>query len=63
MGTKFDSANDSKLVSYLDANGLYVWTMSKQLPTCGFKWMTERDLEDWKHMSCILEVYLEYPKT
>ena len=26
-----------------------------------FKWMTDNELEDWKHLSCFLEVDLEYP--
>ena len=33
----FDPAKDSKFISYLDANNLYGWAMSKQLPTFGFK--------------------------
>ena len=36
--------------------------MSKPLPTKGFKWMSEAELQDWKNHSCILEVDLEYPK-
>ena len=28
----------------------------------GFKWMTDNELDDWKHLSCFLEVDLEYPK-
>ena len=36
MGTVFDPAEESKFISYLDANNLYVWEMSKQLPTSGF---------------------------
>ena len=32
------------------------------LPTKGFKWMTEEELQDWKNYTCILEVDLEYPK-
>ena len=36
--------------------------MSKQLPTSGFKWMTYNELDDWKHLSCFLEVDLEYPE-
>ena len=32
MGTEFDPAEESKFVSYLDAN----WAMSKQLPSSGF---------------------------
>ena len=62
MGTEFDSAEESKFISYLDANNLYGWAMSKQLPTSGFKWMTDDELDDWKHLSCILEVDLEYPE-
>ena len=42
------------------ANNLYGWTMSRQLPTSGFKWMTGDELDDWKHLSCILEVDLDY---
>ena len=36
--------------------------MSKQLPTSGFKWMTDDERDDWKNLSCILEVDLDYPK-
>ena len=36
--------------------------MSKQLPTSWFEWMTDDELHDWKHLSCILEVDLEYPE-
>ena len=62
MGTEFDPADESKFISYLDASNLYGWTMSKQLPTSGFKWMTDHELDDWKHLSCFLEVDLEYPE-
>ena len=60
MGTEFDPAEESKFISYLDANNLYGWAMSKQLPTSGFNWMTDNELDDWKHLSCFLEVDLEY---
>ena len=46
MGTEFDSAEETKFISYLDANNLYGWAMSKQLPTSGFYWMTDNELED-----------------
>ena len=55
MGAEFDPTKESKLISYLDANNLYGWEMSKQLPTSGFKWMTDDKLGDWKHLSCILK--------
>ena len=38
MGTAFDLTKDSKFISYLDADNLYGWTMSKQLSTSGFEW-------------------------
>ena len=36
MGAEFDSAKESKFISYLDANNLYGWAMSKTHPTSGF---------------------------
>ena len=36
MGTEFDPTKDSRFISYLDANNLYGWEMSKQLPKSGF---------------------------
>ena len=62
MGAEFDPAMKSKFISYLDANNFYGWAMSKQLPTSGFEWITDDELDDWKHQSCILEVDLEYPE-
>ena len=61
MGTEFYPVKEAKLISYLDANNLYGWAMSKKLPTSGFEWMTDDEL-DWKHLSCFLEVDLEYPE-
>ena len=61
MGTEFDPTNDSRFISYLDANKVYGWAMSKQLSTSGFKWMTDDEFDDWKHLCCILEVDLDYP--
>ena len=62
MGTEFDPAEESKFISYLDANNLYGWAMSKKLQTSGFEWMTDNELDDWKHLSYFLEVDLEYPE-
>ena len=60
VGTEFDPAEETKFISYLDVNNLYGWAMSKQLLTSGFKSMTDNELDDWKHLSCFLEVDLEY---
>ena len=46
MGTELDPTKDCKLISFLDANNLYGWAMSKQLPTPGFEWMTDNELDD-----------------
>ena len=61
MGAEFDPTKDCKFISYLDANNLYGWAMSKNLATSGCKKMTDDELDDWKHLSCFLEVDLEYP--
>jgi len=61
--TKYDPNSPTKYLTYLDANNLYGWAMSKPLPTHGFRWMTAKDLSSWKKHSCILEVDLEYPST
>ena len=60
MGADFDVDKETKFISYLDANNLYGWAMSKQLSTSGFEWMIDDELDDWKHLNCILEVDLEY---
>ena len=62
MGSKFDNTEQTRFISYLDANNLYGWAMSKPLPTHGFKWMDDAEKETWKSVPCILEVDLEYPE-
>jgi len=67
MGNKCDETKRSKYLTYLDANNLYGWAMSQDLPTGGYDWMTERELTNWRTFSkgkgvgSILEVDLEYP--
>ena len=62
MGAEFDRSEESKFISYLDVNGLYSWAMSEPLPTSGFEQMTDDEIDDWKPLSCILDVDLEYPE-
>ena len=71
MNEGFNKNKPSKYLMYLDANNLYGWAMSKKLPTHGFKWLTNGEMEKlynnqefntWIKMPCILEVDLEYPK-
>ena len=35
----YNPDEESSYIQYLDANNLYGWAMSLQLPTHGFKWM------------------------
>ena len=71
----YNPDNESTFIQYLDANNLYGWAMSQQLPTHGFKWM--KDITEEKVMEIlekanhsmsnlgrkgyIFEVDLEYP--
>ena len=67
---EYDEKAPSKYIMYLDANNLYGWAMSQYLPTGGFRWMTDKqinniDLAKYYENSekgLILEVDLEYPK-
>ena len=63
VGKSFIKKEPSKYITYLDANNLYGWAMSRSLPTHDFKWMKVNDLEIWEKHSCILKVDLEHPKS
>ena len=66
----FNNNEKSSYIQYLDANNLYGWAMSKKLPTNGFKWIFNNEINkdfiknynenDTK--GYILEVDVEYPK-
>ena len=63
----YDPKQESKPIIQFDANNLYGYTISKFLPTSGFKWIDpqEFDLNEYSRNSqkgCVLEVDLEYPK-
>ena len=60
MGEEYDPSQPAKYVTYLDANNLYGWAMSKPLPTGNFNWM--ENCNNWRKLPCILEVDLEYSK-
>ena len=67
-GEEYDPSKPSTYIQYLDANNLYGWAMSKELPTHGFRWMSPSQLENWERYcakvgrGCVLEVDLEYPQ-
>ena len=67
---KYDDKATSKYIFYLDCNNLYGDSMSRYLPTGGFRWMTQKQIdkinlamykEDSKK-GLIIEVDLEYPE-
>ena len=60
MGEEYDPSQPSKYITYLEANNLYGWAMSKPRPISNFKWM--KNLNNWRNRPCILEVDLEYPE-
>jgi len=47
MGEKFDPNEEPRFIQYLDANNLYGWAMSEPHPVRDFKWMDEKEKENW----------------
>ena len=60
---------ESKFITYLDANNLYGWAMSRYLPYCELKWLNEKEIdkfclnsiEENSPVGYILEADLKYP--
>ena len=67
---EYDEKAPSKYIMYLDANILYGWAMSQYLPTGGFRWMTEKQInkinlamyKENSEKGFIAKVDLEYPE-
>ena len=67
---EYDEKAPSKYIMYLDTNILYGWAMSQYLSIGGFRWLTEKeinniDLTKYKEdnkKGVILEVDLQYPQ-
>ena len=65
----YDSSKSSKYITYLDANNLYGWAMSRPLPNGGFDWLTDdqinsldvMNIPDDSDIGYMLEVDLKYP--
>ena len=72
----YNPNEESSYIQYLDANNLYGWAMSQQLPTHGFKWMrnltkeslmeilekANHSMSNHGRKGYIFEVDLEYPE-
>ena len=73
----YNSEKKSKFIQYLDANNLYGWAMTQNLPTHGFKWIKDltkeklfkilneinNSMSNKGKMGYIFEVDLEYPSS
>ena len=65
----YDSNEESKYITYFDANNLYGWAMSQYLPYSEFKWLNQKEISDFcsnsitknSSIGYILEIDLEYP--
>ena len=42
---EYDSQKPNSYLMYLDANNLYGWAMSQILPTHGFRWLNDEEIE------------------
>ena len=66
----FDESKPSTFIQYLDANNLYGWAMSQNLPTDGFKWIDVDKSKVLKllekkdtNQGFIFEVDIDYPES
>ena len=41
----YDDSKPCKYITYLDANNLYGWEMSQQLPSSEFKWLNKKEID------------------
>ena len=67
MGDRFNPSEESSYLQYLDANNLYRWSMSQQLPTGRFRWVDVKPdeisgLAKVKDKGYLLEVDVSYPR-
>ena len=42
----YDKNEESSYIQYLDANNLYGWAMSQNLPVNGFKWVENNEINE-----------------
>ena len=66
---KYSKSDDNTKIMYWDANNLYGWAMIQDLPYCGFKFLSQKEIDEFSlnvsensPIGYILEVDLEYCK-
>ena len=46
--TDYDNSEESIFITYLDANNLYGWALSKYVPYGGFEWLSPEEIKNFK---------------
>ena len=46
--TGYDNSEESIFITYLDANNLYGWALSKYVPYGGFEWLSPEEIKNFK---------------
>ena len=68
----YDKNKESSFLTYVDANNLYGWAMSRKLPVDGFKWVDDlsmftedfiKSYDEEGDVGYLLVVDIGYPKT
>ena len=68
----YDKNKESSFLTYVDANNMYGWGMSKKLPVDGFKWVDDlsmftedfiKSYDEEGDVGYLLVANIEYPKT
>ena len=69
ISRRYSKSDQNKKIMYWDGNNLYGWAMIQDLPYSGFKWLNNKEINDFDFnisekspIGYILEVDLEYCK-
>ena len=65
----YNSSEESKYITYLDANSLYGWEMKQYFLYCGFEWLNQKEIDKFdvspidenNSIGYILQADIEYP--
>ena len=47
ISKKYSRADQNTEIMYWDANNLYGWTMIQDFPYCGFKWLSNKEINEF----------------